>query len=507
MKNFKIYAFFLLLLPLLWGCKKEGNDPGGRVSPYISIYDIKELYKGEDVSLSKETLYGSTSIAAMVVSDHTGGNMPAGLLVVQEARRLSQLRGISIHMGAEAANYIPGDSVTINLEGGVLKRDNGILQITGVPASAVTKISSKNIIPVNRVPSNLILADPEQYESVLAVIVKGGFNPLPSAGEVLAGDKILNDAFGDLTLHTETSAQFADNKPIFLGNYTGIVFNTITADKQLLPQFRLRTADDVVLLSSTVEVAPVIITGFMNDVIGADAPHEYIQLMATRDIDFASTPFSVVVTNNANASAPTGAPVNGWGTGGMRTYKFNLTSGFAAKGTFFYVGGSGKRINGSASTSIASANWIRSFDYANTNGDDGVGNKTGGLFANSGNASGIAVFEGTSVGLATKPVDVLFVAKGGSLYNAGPPERGYRITNTDWYDIKNPITLANQPFYRQGSNTLSMSYITGTYFHRMGGEYNVGLGRWMKARTNNNILLDNTTLINDIEGEGSTKLR
>lgn len=507
MKKLKIFSCFLLALSLLWGCKKEGNDPGGRVSPYISIYDIKELYKGEDITLTKETLYGSTSIAGMVVSDHRGGNMPAGLLVVQDARRLSQLRGISINIGEEATNYVPGDSVIINLEGGILKRDHGILQITGVPASAVTKVSSGNVIPVNRVNSNLILADPEKYESVLAVIVKGGFNPLPAAGDVLAGDKMLNDAFGDLTLHTEATAQFAESKPVFLGNYTGIVFNTITADKKMVPQFRLRTADDIVLLSSAVEVTPVIITGFMNDVIGADAPHEYIQLMATRDIDFAQTPFSVVVTNNANASAPTGPPVNGWGTGGMRTYKFNLTSGFAAKGTFFYVGGSGKRINGSASTSIAGSNWIRSIEYSTTNGDNGVGNKTGGLFANSGNASGIAVFEGTTVDLTTKPVDVLFVATGGSLYSAGPPERGYRIANTDWYDIKNPVTLADQPFYRQGSNTLSMAYISGTYFHMMGGEYNVALGRWTSARSNNNILLSNTSSITDIEGEGATRLR
>jgi hypothetical protein len=506
MKKLRIYFLFLLSLTLFIGCKKEGNYPGGVVSPYISILDIKDLYKGEDVSLTREKMYGSSSITAMVVSDHSGGNMPTGLLVVQEARRLSQLRGMAINIGAEAANYLPGDSVTINLEGGVLKRVNGILQVTGVPGSAVTKISSGNAIPVNRVASNLILADPAKYESVLVVIVKGGFNPTPVAGDILAGDKVLNDAFGNLNLHTEATAKFANSTPIFLGNYTGIVFNTVQ-NNTLVPQFRLRTSNDIVLLSSTVEVTPVIITGFINDVAGTDAPYEYIQLMATRNINFAATPFSVVVTNNANASAPTGAPINGWGTGGMRTFKFNLTSGSAAKGTFFYVGGSEKRINGSASTSIANANWIRAFDYNANNGDGGVGTKTAGLFANSGNASGIAVFEGTTVDLAKKPVDVLFVATGGSLFSAGPPARGYRIANTDWYDIKNPITLEDQPFYRQGSNTLSMAYITGTYFHVMGGEYNVSLGRWMKARSNTNLLLTNTSTIDQIEGEGATVLK
>jgi hypothetical protein len=93
------------------------------------------------------------------------------------------------------------------------------------------------------------------------------------------------------------------------------------------------------------------------------------------------------------------------------------------------------------------------------------------------------------------------------LYSAGLPTRGYRIANTDWYDIKNPITFEDQPLYRQGSNTLSMAYITGTYFHVMGGEYNVSLGRWMKARSNTNLLLTNTSTIDQIEGEGATVLK
>jgi hypothetical protein len=70
------------------------------------------------------------------------------------------LRGIAINIGADAASYIPGDSVTIKVEGGVLKRVNGIMQITGITNSNITKISSGNTIPVNRVPASQILADP-----------------------------------------------------------------------------------------------------------------------------------------------------------------------------------------------------------------------------------------------------------------------------------------------------------------------------------------------------------
>ncbi|HEU4470955.1 MAG TPA: DUF5689 domain-containing protein [Flavisolibacter sp.] len=506
MKKLTSYTLLLILLPMFWGCKKD-NYPGAQISPYIAIFDIRDIYKDKDVVLTKDNMFGSDKITGIVVSDHSGRNLPAGLLVVQDRRRLSELRGISIALGASAADYVPGDSVIISVENGTLKKDGGILQITGLSASAVTKVSSGNAIPVNRVPANLILANPGKYESTLVVVVKGGFNPLPAPGDVLAGDKILNDGFGDLTLHTEASASFANNPLAFNANYYGIVFNSINQGGQAVPQLRMRTGDDVVVLSSTVEVTPIIITGFMSDVNGGDGNYEYVQMMATQDINFAATPYSVVFTNNANASTPTGYPANGWATGGMRTFKFNLTSGTAAKGSFFYVGGSGKMINGASSTSMSTSNWIRSFNYTTTDGD-GFGTRTSGLLANSGNASGIAVFAGTNLNAGSRPVDVIFVATGGSLFTPGPPAMGYRIANTDFYDIKNPITLEDQPFYRSGSNTLSLTYSTADlgYFNMLGGEYSTTLGRWTKARAKNNLLLTKTSPVSMIEGEGSTKL-
>ncbi|MBO9561251.1 MAG: hypothetical protein J7621_00700 [Niastella sp.] len=507
MKKITLYTLFLLPLVSLWGCKKD-SYPGGEISPYISLYDVRNIYKGVDVTLTQENMLGSTSLACMVVSDHSGGNLPAGLLVVQDMRRLNFLRGISIALGAEAATYKPGDSLLIKIEGATLKRTDGILQLANLPAGAITKVSSGNPYLALRVPSSFILSKPGDYESVLSVIVKGGFDPLPAPGDVLSGDKLLNDGFGNITLHTAANASFANTAAPVLANFYGIVFNTPTGKDSVTPRFHLRTANDVVVLSSVIEIPPVIITGFMADVAGGDGNYEYIQLMATRDINFATTPFSVVVTNNAGASAPGGFPSNGWGTGNQRTFKFNLTTGTAAKGTYFYVGGSNKRINGASSTSMSTSNWIRAFDYVNNNGD-GFGAKTGGLFANSGNASGLAVFEGTTVDLNTRPVDVMFVSSGGSLFTAGPPMQGYRITNTDWYDVKNPITLVDQPFYRQGSNTLSLTYPTADqgYFQLLGGEYNLSLGRWTKARTQTNLQLTKQSLVTEIEGETATKLK
>jgi hypothetical protein len=59
--------------------------------------------------------------------------------VIQDRRRLAELRGISINIGAAASTYVPGDSVVVNVEGGLLKRVDGILQITGLQQALLQK--------------------------------------------------------------------------------------------------------------------------------------------------------------------------------------------------------------------------------------------------------------------------------------------------------------------------------------------------------------------------------
>ncbi len=499
------FPFFIAAILFLIACEKS-NYPGAKVSPIIPIYDLRNLYKGQDVTLSPDNMFGAEKIAGVVVSDHSGGNMPAGLLVLQDKRRLQQLRGISVSLGDAASNYVPGDSIIIDVVGGILKRENGLLQLKNITPEKIVKIASARSIPSNRVPSSYILADPDKYESTLVAIVKGGFDPLPLPSDILSGEKPLNDGFDNITLHTEPTASFANknNLPI-VGNFFGIIFSSIDENGNRVPKHYLRTEQDVVSLSSVIEITPVIITGYMPDVLGGDGNYEYMQFMATKDIDFSVTPFAVVTTNNAGATNPTGYPSDGWATGSKaasgnaRTFKFNLTSGTVSKGEFFYVGGSSKMINGSSSTSIASAKWIRSFNYTSTNGD-GFGLKTEGLFANSGNASGFAIFEGTTVDKNTRPIDVIFIKNGGQLYTPGPPEAGYRIANTDFYDVIDPISLRPQPFYNMGTNTINFNYPPDQgYFMKLGGTYNPRLGKWVKARTQSMILLTKQSILTDLE--------
>ncbi len=272
----------------------------------------------------------------------------------------------------------------------------------------------------------------------------------------------------------------------------------------------------------------VIITGFLVNPDGSDNPQvgdsrsydngisftfkgglEYVQLMALDDIDFSKTPYSLVVGRYNS-----GPMVNGWGTGGAVSFKFDLTEGTAKAGTFFYVGQGQMVIDGYSSdeglsTDISNANWIRNVspnlgDDSQVAGD-GFGNSTGALFTNGeANATGFAIFNGTSVTSSSVPVDVVFY--GGSVGDAYQPPYGYKVPlQSDLYSSKNPATGDEQALFGQGSNTFSVSGANGSgIFVQMGGVFSKG--HLFQPRTHPNLLqLTQSSVLEDIEGEEATK--
>lgn len=508
MKQLLAYTIFAALISGFTGCKKSGygNYPGGQPYDVIGILDVRPLYKGQDITLTKENLYGATKLAAVVISDHSAGNLPAGLLIVQDNRRVNLLRGISIDMGAAAANYQPGDSLMIDIIGGTLTRKDGILTITGITESDI-QAKGKGIVGINAINTTELKAHPDFYESSLVILNKSSFNPAPQPDEVISGTKVINDGFGDLTLYTDPAVDYANTTPFGLAAYVGIPFPASDGTMQL----RTRNEDDMVNMGSSAQ--DLVISGFLGDPRGGDGGHEYVQLMATKDINFATTPFSIVFCTNSGNSI-TATPLDaGWATGGQRTIKYNINSGSVLKGNFFYFGFQGKKLNGSGSANSfpASANWYqKTYLTSGTNpnrGDGGLVRNstfgTSGPWPNSGNACGVALFKGTSVTATSVPHDVLFVASGGNqgIYDASKnPVLGYRICNNDWYSMFsiaiNPDTYKPEVvpylYYRSPGNTTFMPYAINMahptapadagLFNMMGGVYNIKLGKWTTAR-------------------------
>ncbi|MCJ0743180.1 DUF5689 domain-containing protein [Pedobacter montanisoli] len=501
---------------MMSACKRDADYIKGTPSPFISNFDLKKQYKEADLLLNTDIMLGANSIKGVVISDYSSGNAPNGLLVIQNSRMvgsgIDSVRGMAVNIGADAVKYAIGDSVHIKVEGGTLKRVNGILQITGLSSAAVNKVASGKSIKVPIVSSAQLLAAPGTYENTLITMSNTVLEPEPAQGETYVGDKTINDGFGIATLHTEATANFASQQLPPSANFTGVIYY----NNQRKPQLWIRNIDDAFELP-LIKPSPVIITGYLPDPQGTDAStsaqYEYIQFMATKDIDFAVTPFSVVTNNNAGAAT---YPTLGWATGGVRTYKINLTSGTVRKGEFFYVGGSSKLIWGAGSTNVSNAKWIAAVNYASNNGAD-FGTANTNLLANSGNPAGIAVFEGTTVTASSVPLDVMMYGGStpisGMVYSAGPPEVGYRITNTDFYSTINASTRKPQPIYGGGSNTTRLSFQatqsnpTGGSFVRLGGIYNPATGRWKTGRSLRNITMSLTMQLSELEtGVGITTL-
>lgn len=266
--------------------------------------------------------------------------------------------------------------------------------------------------------------------------------------------------------------------------------------KKLLLTFSLAA----MLLSAK---AQIVISGYIANPSGSDKNQEYIQLLATEDIDFSKNNFALVVCKNATTTTPNpGEPApQGWATGGDRTYKFNITSGTVKKGEFFYVGGK-KKINGTKSTDISNAKWVVNKNYSDEAGD-GFGNTTTGLFPNSGRAVGIAVFATKDVDVNTVPVDVIFFqgTSGGNLWADG---QGYLICDNDLYSTK------HSPYFRgKGKNKAAFDNAdekdTTPYFTKLGGVYDTTAKKWISPRKNNWITLKDNSVLADIE-DATTKL-
>jgi hypothetical protein len=492
---------------ILSACKRDSDYVKSTPSPYISNLDLRKLYKGTDVVLTKEVTREATSVTGQVTSDHSGHNLPAGLLFIQNLRMvgsgIDSLRGIAINIGAAAADYIPGDSVKVKIEGNVLKRVNGILQITGVSPSSVEKVASGVKLMVTPISAVSLLAKPENFEGCFGVVYNCNFEP-NIGEETLQGEKMLNEGSGNMIMAVNAAANFKNELLPYSANVQGIVIPSASTG---IPQIWPRVKADFIATSIVVDPNiplgpnPAIITGYFANPSGTDANYEYIQFMATQDLDFRQKPFTVYTTNNAGGTNP--FPLNGWNTGGVRTYKFKITRGTVAKGKFFYVGGY-KVIAGVTSTDISNANWVVSKLYNDNDGDDGIGNKTANLLANSGNAAGVAIFSTPNVEILTEPSDVIFYAgTGGNVFGNGV---GYSITTNDLY--KRIDGIVEQPFYRQGTNTANFAVNPlDSEFSYLGGVYDVAGKKWTTKRVYKTVPVPKAAALSVIEGmEGVTKI-
>lgn len=242
-------------------------------------------------------------------------------------------------------------------------------------------------------------------------------------------------------------------------------------------------------LTAKISISQIVISGFFANPPSTDGNYEYIQLVATQNINFATTPYTVVVSNNGTATS------KGWVNGSFVTTGFLLNSGTVNQGDVFYVGGSGKLIYGAGSTDISSLTWIRTIDFSSNSGDIvGSGNTTSGVLGNGGTADGIAVFSGqlSATDSTVNPIDAVFY--GTSIGNAVGVGKGYPIADNDLYSI-------SQGLFGEGTNTFLASGGSTSEFVKLSGTYNTSSNTWTTARTSSLTSLTATSVAADIASQ------
>ncbi|MBN8702010.1 MAG: T9SS type A sorting domain-containing protein [Bacteroidetes bacterium] len=191
----------------------------------------------------------------------------------------------------------------------------------------------------------------------------------------------------------------------------------------------------------------LIISEFLANPQGTDAPYEYVELLATKEINFATTPYTVIFSNNGIANA------SGWTQGGLVTYAFEISAGKVNVGDVVYVGGSSMNVSGTIVRSI--------FNDVN-NGDGGIGTAQNNVLGNGGaNADGIAVFNVGTASLtnSTVPVDAIFF--GSSIGSAEVSStQGYQLPVNDLYSGGK---LTSTSFLLPDPQEKELYVATGTY--------------------------------------------
>ena len=82
---FRLSLTMLVLSAGLSSCMKEDlNTSEGKVGEMITLLDVRQAYKGSDVTLNTASLNGGTTISGIVISDKDGKNLPANSLVLQQ---------------------------------------------------------------------------------------------------------------------------------------------------------------------------------------------------------------------------------------------------------------------------------------------------------------------------------------------------------------------------------------------------------------------------------------
>ena len=180
-------------------CNGNVTPPPPTNSPLITIDSLRKLYPG-----SGNYTVPTAKIAGIVISDIDNKNVSSGNFIIEDASR----KGVIMYISGSSA-YKLGDSVVVEVTGATLKvyptTGSGSLEIDGLTAAKVTKVSSNNTFAPLQVTIGQLNANFSLYESTLVKIV----NATVTGTGTYSGNKNITDGTGTLALYTAPGALFS----------------------------------------------------------------------------------------------------------------------------------------------------------------------------------------------------------------------------------------------------------------------------------------------------------
>lgn len=238
-KRISYILCFVVAVFFIMGCNKDTFEPD--VDRFISIAELRNMYKGTPVTISSDESGVHTFISGIVISDGTQGNNPNGKIIIQNYSNRA-LGGIALSLDGQSARYLVGDSVIVKAEGATLDRQDGMLQLSGLSIKTVGRISAANTPLLNTNTGGLkeIVDHMDQYECTLVKIENVALLDV-QRGQTLGNKNVeMTDGAASIWLKTSDQAAFAAKEVPIEGSFTGIVYYS----EARIPFLSIRSSSD-----------------------------------------------------------------------------------------------------------------------------------------------------------------------------------------------------------------------------------------------------------------------
>lgn len=173
---------------------QDAADAPDQDSP---IADLRARYQGEDIVIDEDLV-----IEAVIISDYRnaenggiGNSTSLKSIVVSDG-----ISGIQLRCTEDNIEFAKNDKVSISLKGSTLSSYSGAIQINNLPLSAITKIGTEVLEPVEITAAELVSGE---YESMYVKV-----KDVQVAVEDLAKTFVVSDAHTSIKIVAETGESF-----------------------------------------------------------------------------------------------------------------------------------------------------------------------------------------------------------------------------------------------------------------------------------------------------------